>query len=144
MGCPYDARMDQDLQPEVKLGALREGGLAPAVLAIIDRGVRRRPDLARSLNAEVELCFEEHHPPVRIVFGAQDVLVEDGPGTAPDLRIDGLLPDLIGLMVAPMMGGLPSPITSRGRAALGTVLSRRVRIQGSVGLMRRFLGVIHV
>jgi hypothetical protein len=130
--------------PQVRLGGLVSGGLAPAVMAIIDRGVRRRPDLARSLHAEVELAFQQLHPPVRIMFDNHDVLVEDGPASAPDLRIDGSLGDQIALMVAPIIGGLPSPIDARGRAALGTVLSGRVRISGSFGLLRRFLGVIHV
>ena len=136
--------MDQNGQPEVRLGDLQAGGLAPAVMAIIDRGVRRRPDLARSLNIEVELTFEAQHPPVRIMFGPEDVLVEDGPASAPDLRIEGQLADHIALMVAPVVGGLPSVFDARGRAALGMVVSRRVRIRGNLGLLRRFLGVIHV
>lgn len=130
--------------PEVRLGTLQQGGLAPAVMAIIDRGVRRRPDVARSLAIQVELAFQDQHPPVRIMFGREDVLVEDGPATAPDLRIDGRLGDQIALMVAPVVGGLPSVFDSRGRAALGMVVSGRVRVQGSLGLLRRFLGVIHV
>ena len=136
--------MDQNGHPEVRLGDLQTGGLAPAVMAIIDRGVRRRPELARSLHVEVELAFLEQHPPVRILFGDEHVLVEDGPASAPDLRIDGQLGDHIALMVAPVVGGLPSVFDSRGRAALGMVVSRRVRISGNLGLLRRFLGVIHV
>lgn len=136
--------MDQNGQIDVRLGSLEQGGLAPAVMAIIDRGVRRRPDLARSLTIEVELGFLDQHPPVRIKFGPEDVLVEDGPATAPDLRVDGQLGDHIALMVAPVVGGLPSVFDARGRAALGMVVSRRVRISGNLGLLRRFLGVIHV
>ena len=136
--------MDHYGRPEVRLGALQEGGLAPAVMAIVDRGTRRRPDLARALRAEVELCFQEGHPPVRIIFEHDVIVVEDGPADAPDVRIDGRLGDHIALMVAPVVGGLPSVFDARGRAALGMVVSRRVRIQGSLGLLRRFLGVIHV
>jgi hypothetical protein len=136
--------MDQNGHPAVRLGDLQHGGLAPAVMAIVDRGVRRRPDLARSLTIEVELSFQEQHPPVRIRVGQEDVLVEDGPATSPDVRIDGQLGDHIALMVAPVVGGLPSVFDARGRAALGMVVSRRVRIHGNLGLVRRFLGVIHV
>jgi hypothetical protein len=136
--------MDRYGRPEVRLGALEQGGLAPAVMAIIDRGVRRRPDLAESLRAEVELCFADGHPPVRITFDEDVVLVEDGPAQSPDVRIEGRLGDHIALMVAPVVGGLPSVFDARGRAALGMVVSRRVRIQGSLGLVRRFLGVIHI
>jgi hypothetical protein len=136
--------MDPDGHPEVKLGELQQGGLAPAVMAIVDRGVRQRPELARSLAIEVELTFQDQHPPVRIMFGGEDVLVEDGPATAPALRVDGRLGDHIALMVAPVVGGLPSVFDSRGRAALGMVASRRIRVSGNLGLLRRFLGVIHV
>ena len=130
--------------PQVRLGALQERGLAPAIMAIVERGVRRRPALAISLRAEVELDFEEDYPPVRIVFGDRLVLVEDGPAKVPDLKIEGALPDLISLLVAPLLGGVPSPINPRGRAALGMVALGRVRIEGRLGLMRRVLAVIRI
>ena len=130
--------------PSVKLGQLVEGGLAPAIMAIVERGVQHRPALASSLTGEIELCFEERYPPVRVVFGERIVLVEDGAAAAPDLRIDGSLADQISLMVAPLLGGVPSPINSRGRAALGMVAGGRVRIEGRIGLMRQFLRVIRI
>jgi hypothetical protein len=120
------------------------GGLAPAILGIVDRGVRRRPTPARALQAEVELRIEDGYPPVRILFGEGDVLVEDAACEAPDLRICGALPDLISLLVAPALGGLPNPMDARGRAALGLVASRRVRVDGRLALMRRVLMVIPV
>ena len=130
--------------PHVRLGAFQEGGIAPAIMAIVERGVRRRPALAHGLRAEVELNLEEGYPPVRIVFGDRLVLVEDASAVAPDLRIEGSLPDLISLMVTPLWGGLPNPINSRGRAALGMVALGRVRIEGRLGLMRRVLAVVRV
>jgi hypothetical protein len=130
--------------PEVRLGALAEGGLAPAIMAIVERGVTRRPDQARVLGIEVELVIEESYPPVRIAFGYDEVLVEDGPAQAPELRISGALSDLVALMVAPVVGGVPNPIDPRGRAAIGMFASRRVRIEGGLGRMRSFLGVIRL
>jgi hypothetical protein len=130
--------------PEVRLGVLAEGGLAPAILAIVERGVNRRPEQARALETEVELRMEEGYPPVRIVFGGGEVLVEDGSAEEPALRISGALPDLVALLVAPVLGGVPSVLDPRGRAALGLVASRRVRIEGGLGLMRRFLGVVRL
>ena len=76
----------------MRLGTLLDGGLAPAIMAIVERGVQRRPAQARALRLEVELQMEESYPPVRIVFGEDEVLVEDGPGAAPGLRVSGALP----------------------------------------------------
>jgi len=128
----------------VRLGELAEGGLAPAIMAIVERGVTRRPERARALGIEVELRMEESYPPVRIAFGADHVLVEDGAAREPALRISGALSDLVALLVAPLLGGVPSPIDARGRAALGMFASRRVRIEGGLGRMRSFLGVIRL
>ncbi len=121
-----------------------EGGLAPAILAIVERGVHHRPALAAAFHAEVELALEEAIAPVRIVFGGTHVLVEDGSAPDADLRIAGMLADVTSLMVTPLVGGVPSPIRARGRAALGLVAGGRVRVTGRIGLMRRFLQLIRV
>jgi hypothetical protein len=128
----------------VKLGEISDGGVAPAIMAIVDRGVAQRPDLAETLQAEIELNIEERYPPVRIVFSDGDVLVEDGAAQQPDLRVTGTLPDLVSLMVAPLVAGLPNPMAARGRAALGMVARRRVRVEGRPALLRSFLGVIRI
>jgi hypothetical protein len=130
--------------PTVVLGTLLEGGLAPAIFAIVDRGVSCRPGLATGLEAEVELNLGESYPAVRVLFGNPTVLVEDGPAAAPDLRITGELADLVSLMVAPLVKGLPNPIDRRGRVALGMVAQGRVRVEGKLALLRRFLRVIGV
>ena len=131
------------MPPQVRLGHLAEGGLAPAVAAIAERGVRRRPALAAGLRIEVELNFDGPYPPVRIVFGERMVLVEDGPATAPDIRVEGGITDLVSMMVAPMgIGGIPSLVNRKGRAALGKVVLGHVRIEGRLGLMRRLLGLM--
>jgi hypothetical protein len=130
--------------PTVELGRVEAGGLSPAIMAIVDRGVQRRPALARRLRAEVELNLADAYPPVRISFGPDRVLVEDGPTEAPDLRVSGALGDLVGLLVAPLVGGLPSPIDRRGLSALGMLAGRRVRIEGRITLMRSLLGVMRI
>ena len=128
----------------MRLGTLIAGGLAPAILGVVDRGVRRRPAPARALRAEIELTIVDGYPPVRIDFGEHEVLVEDGPGRGPDARIEGALSDLVALMVSPAVGGVPLPVNARGRAALGMVVSRRVKVEGSIALVRRVLTVIKV
>jgi hypothetical protein len=130
--------------PEVKLGRLQDGGVAPAIMAIVDRGLRRRPHLAGGFDAEIELNIGSPYPTVRIAFHNGTVVVEDAKAKRPDLRISGELPDLVSLMVMPQVRGLPNPMDARGRAALGLLASRRVRVEGKLGLLRRFLGVIQV
>lgn len=130
--------------PQVELGEISEGGVAPAIMAIVDRGAKQRPDVARALRAEIELNMQGSYPPVRIVFGDGRILVEDGSSADPDLRVSGALPDLVSLMVAPLVGGLPNPMAAKGRAALGMVALRRVKIEGRFALLRRFLGVIRI
>jgi hypothetical protein len=128
--------------PEVRLGQLRQGGIAPALAAIVERGVRRHPARAAAITAEIELQIAGAYPPIRIVFGDRLILVEDAPAVAPDLRIEAELADLVSLMVTPTLGGLPNPIRAGGRDALRRVVYGHVKVDGRVGLMRRFLAVI--
>ncbi len=132
------------MPPPVRLGRIVEGGLAPAILAIVERGVHHRPALAAEFEAEIELALDEALAPVRIAFASSHVLVEDGSAPDADLRIAGTMSDLTSLMVTPLVGGVPSPVRARGRAALGLVAGGRVRVTGRVGLMRRFLRLIRV
>jgi hypothetical protein len=132
------------LAMDVKLGQHRHGGLAPAIMAIVERGVRQRPELAAGLRAEVELAFAEDYPPVRVSFADGGVLVEDGPSDAADLRVEGALSDLISLLVAPALGGVPNPMNARGRTAISLVAQGRVRVRGRLRLMRRILAVIRI
>ncbi|MHB8690589.1 MAG: hypothetical protein ACYDHH_05030 [Solirubrobacteraceae bacterium] len=128
--------------PQVRLGQLRHGGIAPAIAAIVERGVRRRPARAAAITAEIELQIAGPYPPIRIVFGDRLILVEDAPAVAPDLRIEAELSDLVSLMVTPTFGGLPNPIRAGGRHALRKVVYGHVKVEGRIGLMRRFLAVI--
>ncbi len=130
--------------PRVELGQCLDGGLAPAILAIVERGTRLRPALAAELIGEVELDLGHRHPPVRIRFDERSVLVEDGPADAPALRVSGTLADLTALMVTPLIGGVPSPIRAQGRTALGKVAFGRLRVEGRMRFMRRLLGLIRV
>ena len=129
--------MDVGEARPVRLGVLVDGGLAPAILAVVERGIQHRPALARSLEAEVELDMEEGETPVRIVFARDHVLVEDGPAAAPDLRIAGTMSDLASLMVAPLVAAINKtfmatkrkPDPSLVRLFANTILSSLPRAQ---------------
>jgi hypothetical protein len=129
----------------VVLGRHHDGGLAPAVVAIVERGVARDPALAASLLLEIEVRVEEPYPPVRIVFVPGTVLVEDEPGEAPELRVEGRIGDLVSLLVAPVgFGGVPSLARAKGRAALGKVVFGHVRIEGRLSQLRRLLALLRL
>jgi hypothetical protein len=130
--------------PQVRLGAYQEGGIAPAIMAIVERGVRRRPGLAAAMRAEIELQVHGPYPPVRIVFADRLVLVEDRAAAHADLRIEAELADLVSLMATPLVGGIPNVFKAPGRKALGKVVYRQVRVQGRVALMRRLLAIIRI
>jgi hypothetical protein len=128
--------------PQVRLGNYADGGLAPVIAIVVERGVRRRPALARELRAEISRALDEGWPPFRVVFAGDVVLGEDGAGVAPDLHIEGTLPDLVSLLVAPLVGGLPNPIDPAGRAAIGKIAFGQVRVEGRISLMRKVLAIM--
>jgi hypothetical protein len=132
--------------PPVKLGHQAPNGIAAGLLALVERGAVKRPRIARELRGRVEIRFAEDYAPVRLEFGDEEVLVQDGNGTrwSPDLVIEGALPDVIQLATAPLVGGVPKPTDKRGRAALATVAARRVRIDGSPLLARRVMKLLEV
>lgn len=130
--------------PTVRLGATTENGIAASIYALVDRGISRRPALAGELHGEIELRFEEDLAPVRLAFDDGEVTVEDGPCDQPDLVVSGRLPHVVALTTAPLVGGLPNPISRRGRVALARVADRRVRISGDRALGRKLLRLLEL
>ena len=131
--------------PDVRLGQTVSNGIAPSMFALLDRGVQRRPDLARQLSGKVVIRFKEDIAPVRISFGQKVIRVEDGDLRSPDLTVSGSLPHVVQLTITPMIRlGIPDLRDSRGRAALLRVASGRVRLGGDIGLARRMLEMMAV
>jgi hypothetical protein len=132
--------------PKVKLGHVAPNGISASMFGLIERGAARRPKLARSLRGTVEIRFAEDYAPVRVAFEDEGVLVEDGNGrrAAADLLIQGSLPDIVQLAAAPLFAGVPKPTDPRGRAALGRLAGRKVRIEGSPLLARRLLKLLEI
>jgi hypothetical protein len=128
--------------PPIRLGALLDGGIAPAVFALVERGAARHPAAAAALRGEVELRFAEGYPPVTLDWGEEEVLVFDGPASEPGVVVTSSLPDLVHLAAAPQLGGVPNPTNRRGRAALGALVGGAVRIEGSRAMGRRLLTVL--
>lgn len=138
--------------PQVRLGTLAGESIAAGIYALVAHGVQRRPGLARGIDGELLLRFDEGYAPVTIRFGDGEVLVEDrvrtasGPAAdgAPGCEICAPLPELIALTVAPTVAGLPSPLAPRGRAALGSLATGRVQVTGSRALARKLLALMRI
>jgi hypothetical protein len=132
--------------PAVRLGRVAQNGIAPALFALVERGVDRNPGAASALRGRAELRFAEGYPPVVVASEGTGLLVEDvEPGErVADLVVTGSLPDVLSLASAPQAGGLPKLTSRQGRAALATVARRRVRIVGSKQLARRLLRLLAI
>ena len=132
----------QTQSPRVVLGALAEGGVAPSIFALVEHGSSKRPALAAQTTGDVELRFDEGYPPVQIHFKGDEILVQDGGDGEPDLVVAGTMPDIVHLTATPLVGGVPSPASGRGRAALARMARGRVTIEGDRRLGRRLLRIL--
>jgi hypothetical protein len=137
--------------PVVKLGRLAANGIAASIYVLIERGAAKRPKVVKNLRGTMELRFKEDYAPVRVLFSPAEILVEDGFPPAegetpvkPDLLISGSLPEVVQLASAPLVGGLPKPTDTRGRAALANVAAGKVKIEGSPLLARRVLKLFEI
>jgi hypothetical protein len=123
----------------VNLGSVADGSVAPAIRAIVERGVQRRPELAAE-PGRIRLRFQEGWPAVRIVLGDRVVVCDNE--TAPaDVEISATLPDLVTLLTTPLAKGIPNPIRREGRAAIG-LLRGRVEIDGIRATALRLLRLL--
>lgn len=123
----------------VNLGAVAAGSVAPAIHAIVERGVLRRPYLAAE-PGRIRLRFEEGWPAVLIVLGPQVVVTDDDDSPA-DVEIRATLPDLVHLLHTPLKAGIPNPLNPKGRAAI-SLLRGRVEIDGIRSTALRLLRLL--
>jgi len=135
-------------EARVQLGHVAENGISPSLYVLVERGVNKRPRVAKGLDATVEIRFKEDFAPVRIRFEPDQVCVSDaddsGKALRPDLVIEGSLPDVEQLASAPLAGGLPKLTDKRGRNAIGRVARRRVKIVGNPLVARRLLKLLEL
>jgi hypothetical protein len=143
MGNVAATRTDTQV-PALRLGETLEDGIAPTLYALLERGIRRRPEIAREMHGLVELRFAEDIAPIRISFEGDEVVVEDGEWEAPDLVVSGRLPHIVHLTTAPMLGGVPNPVSRHGRAALARLSRGHVTVEGDRALGRRLLRLLEL
>jgi hypothetical protein len=130
--------------PTLRLGATTEDGIAPTLFALLERGMRRRPQVARQMRGLIELRFSENIAPTRISFEGDEVVVEDGGWEAPDLIVAGRLPHIVHLTTTPMLAGVPNPARRHGRTTLVRLSRGHVVVDGDRGLGRRLLQLLEL
>ena len=134
--------------PRVRLGRMADDGVAPSILALLERGIQRRPEIAAQMRGRVVFRFAEDFSPLRISFKPKTVVLEDGDLRKPDLVIAGSMPDIVHLLTVPTLSGrlrgLPNPAKPRGREALARIVSGRVRMDGDTGFGLRLLRLLAI
>jgi len=133
-----------DDHPAVRLGETAADGIAPTMLALLERGIARRPEVVHGMRGRVQFRFEEDIAPVRICFEPGAVTVEDGEWESSDLVVAGRLPHVVELSTTPMLGGIPNPATRRGRRALERLRRGQVTVRGDRALGRRLLRLLEL
>jgi hypothetical protein len=133
---------------KVRLGRLVEDGVAPAIWALLELGVERRPEVLAEMQGRVVFRFTEEFSPLRITFKARTVVIEDGDLRKPDLVIEGAMPDIVNMLTVPTLGGrlggVPNPMKPRGREALSRIASGRVGMDGDTAFGLKLLQLLAV
>jgi hypothetical protein len=131
-------------RPALRLGDTSADGIAPTMYALLERGVERRPDLARQMDGRVDVHFAEDIAPVRIAFAGAQIVVEDGAWDRADFRVRGRLPHIVHLTTTPMLAGVPNPVRADGRATLVRMRRGELRLTGDRALGRKFLRLLEL
>ena len=117
----------------VKLGRQQPNGISASIYGLVERGMHKRPRVAKAIRGTVEFRFDEDFAPVRVTFRDDEVVVEDrARARKADLVIRGSLPDVVQLTAAPVVG------------AVASVARGKVKIEGSPLLARRLLKLLEI
>jgi hypothetical protein len=106
-------------------------GLASMVAELIEQNLARYPDRRALLRRSV-VVLDVPDAEVTVFLRIAPSEVRGGAGDDPSahLRIRADSGDLLGLTTTPLRFGLPDLLTPEGRAILGALVGRRVRIRG--------------
>ncbi len=113
-------------------------GLAVMVGMLIEQNLERDPSRRRLLRPSVA-CLSATDAEVSVTIRISPGRVEISDGLADDAHVMVISDSarLLDLTTAPLRFGLPDVLDPRGRTVLGDVLSRRMRIRGSLRHPRR-------
>ena len=118
----------------VRFADAEPNGLAELVGRLIDGNLEAEPERRRLLReAGVELIASDADVRATVVLSRGVVEISNGPPDRdPHLRVAARSDDLIELSTSPLRFGLPDALDPRGRAVLGGIATRRVRVSGMV------------
>jgi hypothetical protein len=106
-------------------------GLASMIADLIDQNLARDPTRTALLRRSVAvLDAPDADVTVFLRIERGDVRVGDGDVADAHVRIRSDSGRLLDLTTAPLRGGLPDPLRPEGRAIVGDLLRRRIRIRG--------------
>lgn len=106
-------------------------GLASMVADLIEQNLARDPARTALLRRSVAV-LDAPDADVTVYLRIEHGGVRVGDGDVPDahLHIRSDSRRLLDLTIAPLRGGLPDPLRPEGRAIVGDLLRRRIRIRG--------------
>lgn len=133
--------------PSVRLGHVADDSIAISIYVLVRDGATRRPDLSAAMRGSIRMRFVEDYPAVRIDLRGDGIEVaDDGEniGRAYDLELRGRLGDIAALAITPLVGGLPTPTSRRGRRAIARIADGRVQFDGPPALARDLLRLLSV
>jgi hypothetical protein len=108
-------------------------GLGGMLGELVEQNLLRDPRRHRLLHrAAVVVRARDAGVSVTLRLKPGDVLVDPGEDPSAAVRITADGRDLLDVAAAPLRIGLPDPLRPAGRAALGMILTGRVRIRGLV------------
>ena len=122
----------------VVYGTDEPSGLASMVGGLIDQNLERDPARLRLLrSSSATITVPDAGVAITVRTGPGEVEVRDGADPDAQVAITADSDRLLALTSAPLRFGRPDLLDTRGRAVLGDLLSRRVRIRGLLRHPRR-------
>ena len=137
-----DAVRSSNGRIEVRLGRTTRDGVAPSLFVWVERGVERRPAVAREIRGRVTFRWAEDITPLSVHFDRDAIDVFDGDLATPDLAVSGRLPDIVHTATAPTLLGIPNPASRHGLAAILGLYRGRVALDGDRMLARRLIQLL--
>jgi hypothetical protein len=115
----------------VSYGDAEPSGLASMLGRLIEQNLERDPSRRRLLRPAVTTIESvDAAVTVTLRFAGDRVVLTDGGAPDAQVRVRAKSAALLELAASPLLWGLPSPLSGRGRALLADIGRRRIGIRG--------------